>query len=319
MPGLWNALTPVQKAAWDTFAALGAQELFNSLGVSYFASGWNWFCKCNIRLMRAGRATIVPVPTQARPGAPTIDEFRICEAGADPDMCTGGVVTADAWDPGTPPANAVDDNTATWWQAAPTGFPHWIRYDMPANHVIKKFTITPPLHTATQSPDAFTFQSWTGAAWDTLLTVTVGEPWVIGETRDYYPVTHTPARSDYRLHVTGIQGGGNAVAIAEMTMHVADLDNSVVIYPEDNFVDTPAYDLILHIAPGISIGKQVQYPGFAEIRALQDPARQATNCQDELEAVYGTILEKRAWFARLYRQTQEGIRSTADTARAETI
>ena len=32
MPELWRALTGVQQTAWDTFAALGAQDLTNSLG-----------------------------------------------------------------------------------------------------------------------------------------------------------------------------------------------------------------------------------------------------------------------------------------------
>lgn len=77
IPVLWNALTGVQKAAWDTFAALPAQELFNPLGESYFASGYNWFSKCNIRLINMDRATITATPVVARPAAPTISSLQL--------------------------------------------------------------------------------------------------------------------------------------------------------------------------------------------------------------------------------------------------
>lgn len=73
MPELWRALTPAEKSAWDTFAALPAQALINSLGVTYYISGFGWFVKCNTRLLVMGRSTITATPTIARPAAPTID------------------------------------------------------------------------------------------------------------------------------------------------------------------------------------------------------------------------------------------------------
>jgi len=76
MPALWQALTPVQRTAWDVFAALGAQDLINSLGETYSISGFGWFCKINIRLLVMGRAARVAVPVQARPAAPTITDLE---------------------------------------------------------------------------------------------------------------------------------------------------------------------------------------------------------------------------------------------------
>ncbi len=81
MPTLWQALTGPQQIAWDTFAALPAQEQFNSLGDSYFLSGWQWFSKCNTRLLVMGRATISATPVIARPSAPTITNIQIRSTG----------------------------------------------------------------------------------------------------------------------------------------------------------------------------------------------------------------------------------------------
>lgn len=77
MPALWRALTPVQQAAWDTWAALPAQDRTNSLGETFSASGFNWFCIINVRLTNIGRATRTAVPTQSRPAAPTISTMQL--------------------------------------------------------------------------------------------------------------------------------------------------------------------------------------------------------------------------------------------------
>lgn len=72
IPALWRALSSAVKADWSTFAALPAQELTNSMGEAYFASGYAWFTKCNSRLLGAGESVISAAPTTARPAAPTI-------------------------------------------------------------------------------------------------------------------------------------------------------------------------------------------------------------------------------------------------------
>ena len=319
MPSLWNALTPVQQTAWDTFSGNPAQELFNSLGESYFASGWNWFCKCNVRLIRVGRTPLQPVPTQARPASPTINEFRVCDAGSDPDLTPGGAYSADEFLPPNVAANAFDDNTATFWRTNGGAWPHWLQVVLTAPVKIMKFTIQSPNASPSISPKDFTFESFNGLTWDTLLTVT-GSP-VFGalEVRTWYVPEPAVARTAYRIHVTAADVPGTDAGWVNTEMFTAVNGQSVIIYPQDDFANTPDYDLILHVAPGVSTGKKVQYPGFREILPLQSPPRQAAPFQSQLEAAFGTIQLFRAWFAQLSRQTTQGIRSNAATDRTETI
>jgi len=68
----WGSITASDRAGWDTFAALPAQALTNSLGDTYYISGFLWFVKCNTRLLQAGLATSDTAPVSARPGIPTI-------------------------------------------------------------------------------------------------------------------------------------------------------------------------------------------------------------------------------------------------------
>lgn len=77
IPELWRALTVPQHDAWDAFALLPAQELFDSLGESFFGSGFLWFTKCNTRLLTIGRPTIAATPVIARPSAPTITSLQL--------------------------------------------------------------------------------------------------------------------------------------------------------------------------------------------------------------------------------------------------
>ena len=69
MPALWRSLTAVQQAAWDTWAALPAQALTNSLGQTYYISGWLWFEKLNTRLRNAGLALQMTAPANPRPAS----------------------------------------------------------------------------------------------------------------------------------------------------------------------------------------------------------------------------------------------------------
>jgi hypothetical protein len=72
MAKAWRGLTQAQRDLWDVWAAAPAQEKFNSLGESYFASGFNWFVAINDRLLNMGRATRTTPPGLARPAAPPI-------------------------------------------------------------------------------------------------------------------------------------------------------------------------------------------------------------------------------------------------------
>lgn len=92
MSGAWRSLTQLQRDAWDTWAALPAQEKFNSLGESYFPSGFNWFVCINTRLSLVGRALRVSPPVAARPAAPTILITQFRETPAIPESLVAYVV-----------------------------------------------------------------------------------------------------------------------------------------------------------------------------------------------------------------------------------
>lgn len=317
MPELWRALTGAQQAAWDVFAALAAQELTNSLGEAYYISGYGWFCKCNLRLLRVARTPIVPVPTQARPAPPTIDDFRVCVAGTESDLCTCGVASASTEDGAQTADKAFDNVLGTHWSTPNGTTTGWLRYDHcdPVN--VKRYRMYPMVGALNASPADWTFEVWTGGAWETIHTVTGEAGWAL-EWQDFYcpnPYTET----DYRWDITANQGHANRLKVAEAEMYAGDEGSSVVIYPEDDFADAPDYDLILHIAMAVSTGRQVHYPGFYEMLAKQSPTRWYETFQAELLAKFGTISLDRAWFAQLYRQTREGLRSSAATERTETI
>jgi len=82
MAKTWRGLTQVQRDAWDVWAALPAQEKFNSLGESYFASGFNWYVAINDRLLYIGRGSRATPPVIARPAAPTLSDMQIAHTGA---------------------------------------------------------------------------------------------------------------------------------------------------------------------------------------------------------------------------------------------
>lgn len=71
----WRSITGAQQTAWDTYAAAAPQQLFNSLGIGYFISGFAWFCSMNSNLLRAGAAINAPAPVLAIPAAPTVTSF----------------------------------------------------------------------------------------------------------------------------------------------------------------------------------------------------------------------------------------------------
>ncbi len=317
MPHEWGALNDAQRADWRDFADDPAQELTNSLGDAYFASGFNWFCKCSIRLLRIGRTPLPDAPDQARPAAPTIDDFRVCVAGAESDLCTCGVATANSEMFGQEATKAFDDNLGTFWLTDLEPPPGWIRYDLcdPAN--VNHYRIYPPPGELTASPTEWEFRVFDDGGWQAIHSVT-GVTFVAGVWQDFHCPNPWHA-TDYLLNITANQGSGDFVGIGEMEMFLGDEGKSVICYPEDNFDNAPAYDLVLHISMGRGAGQWVQYPNYMEIIVNDAPGRWFQLFQAELESVFGTIQPDRAWFCRLYRQTREGLRSAAATDRTITI
>lgn len=66
----WNALTQAQRDDWDTYAAAAPQALTNSLGQTYYASGFNWYVRINNHLLSGAQSRRATYPTLSRPAAP---------------------------------------------------------------------------------------------------------------------------------------------------------------------------------------------------------------------------------------------------------
>lgn len=317
IPGLWVALTETQRDDWRAFAAHADQELTNSLGEAYYASGYAWFAKCNVRLLRMSLATISASPTQARPATPTIDDFRVCVAGTESDLCTCGTPSASTeFSPDFDAAKAFDNNVNTPWATSDPNTTGWLRYDLCIAANVKHYAIYAKTFTTPQ-PGDWDFQVWTGGAWETIHSVT-NMAWA-GNAWEHFYCANPYTETDYRLNITANSGHPLQLRVPELQFFAGDEGASVICYPEDEFDDAPDYDLVLHVSQGRSEGVGSRSHGFLEILVDSTPGRWFALCQDELEAVFGIIQENRSWFARFYRQTTEGLRSEADTARTVTI
>ena len=78
----WRGLTTAQRDDWIDYADDPPQELTNSLGETYFASGFNWYVRINDHLEAAGAARRDDAPTLTRPLAPIISNLNIFITGA---------------------------------------------------------------------------------------------------------------------------------------------------------------------------------------------------------------------------------------------
>lgn len=79
----WRDLTQAQRDDWIDYADDPAQELTNSLGETFFASGFNWFLRINLNLEAAGAARRVDAPTFVPPVAPIIGAMTFDTGAAD--------------------------------------------------------------------------------------------------------------------------------------------------------------------------------------------------------------------------------------------
>ncbi len=80
--GKWRDLTQAERDDWIDYADDAPQELTNSLGETYFASGFNWYVRINTHLVAASATERDDAPTLTRPAAPVIlsAAFRITGA-----------------------------------------------------------------------------------------------------------------------------------------------------------------------------------------------------------------------------------------------
>ena len=316
-PQNWAGMAPALRADWDTFAALPAQELTNSLGQAYYATGCNWFTKCNVRVLRHGGAAFTAVPVVPRPAAPTITELRICPTGTESDQCICGVASSSSERPGNLSANAFNDNLASYWRTIETVTAAWIRYDHcdPVN--IKRYRIYPLAGHLTKAPKDWTFQVFTGGNWEIIHTVS-GESYASAHWYEYAcPNPYTETR--YLLDITANQGDPGSLLACEIEMYLADVGYSVIIYPEDEFNPTPQLALVLFISMSNSTARTVQYPGYYLVVSDIAPGRSHYEFQAALEEVFGSILLNRQWFSRAHAQTSEGIRSPMTASNVLTL
>lgn len=317
LPTLWRALSSAQKTAWDTFAALPAQELTNSLGETYYASGANWFTKCNTRLLTMGRSTITATPTQARPAAPTLTYFQITPAGSDTNLATGGTATGSDTNPAFPASNAFDGSTtyANRWQTLTSTLPATLQYTLSSAANIKKLRLYYGSTFSDRQPGAITIQVYSGGLWRDLDTVSSISPTLDAWWEHHFANSYT--ETQYRIVITATLGAAAANYVIEMELYAADVDASFVQYPSGTFSASPDYDLVFEAAMSRSLGL-IQPPSkMLTVLRSQSPDDDETDMQDEVDELFGAPLDNRAWFGRLYRQTTEGLRSTAGTYRFE--
>jgi hypothetical protein len=82
----WSALSDSLRADWDTWSHLPAQARINSLGVTYYLSGWQAFVGLNLSLFCANITPRSIVPTKAVPSSPTIYSISWIKSGASMDF-----------------------------------------------------------------------------------------------------------------------------------------------------------------------------------------------------------------------------------------
>lgn len=83
MSARWRSLSAGEKAGWDVYAALPAQEKTNSLGESYFGSGVNWFVEVNTARAQIGQDTLETAPAAGTPAVPVLESLTLEIDGTD--------------------------------------------------------------------------------------------------------------------------------------------------------------------------------------------------------------------------------------------
>lgn len=85
----WQTLTSTQRTNWDTYAALPAQDLVNSLGETYSVSGFAWYVTLNNALEQAGAGPISNAPVLGTPAAPLLTGYVPKATGAATETRVG--------------------------------------------------------------------------------------------------------------------------------------------------------------------------------------------------------------------------------------
>jgi hypothetical protein len=312
----WPYITQTQRDDWDAFAADPSQVQTNSLGEQYYLSGFQWFCKAHARLRKIDAARYDDAPVAGYPAPPTIDEFRVCVAGSESTLCTGGDGTGSTQEAGHEYGKAFDGNVATYWQATTGLTTGWIGYDFAAPVTVLKYSIYFTYPTPGSQPRDWTFEVYSGAAWHVLQTVTDWATTAAG-WQDFYVVN--PYQSTfYKIDITHNQGSPTACRVYELEMYAGLVGASCICYPFAEFEEPYFVYAVGNIAMANSPVQLVKHSGYREVVASKNMPLAGLNIQSDLEAAFGTILETRSWFLRLQRCSEEGLSSAAAEARCNT-
>jgi len=327
----WRDLDQADRDDWDTYAADPAQEKFNSLGESYYASGFNWFLAINCQLASVGRTPRDTFPPGARPTAPTITAFHLSDGGAPltnityPDGTftqSGGedlesensVTAASSSGPGTAwtdPNNitANDSNNATitlaslatsqYLQGSACGFT--IPTDATITGIKIYIKLSPALITAQD------LQLIKSGVKDGDIKTTVGttegdyQTW--GGLADLWGLAWTPTDINkasfgfsYRC-TAGFMGGSNAV----------DHFKARVYYT--TALTGTAYDLAIMLSQSTSPGVTVRTSKFWLVHGTQTPDHTQEFFHDGVLAAFGEPDVGWKGFISVHRQSDDGQRS----------
>ncbi len=78
----WPLLSESQRSAWTAYGQAEPQWRTNSLGLTYKASGINWFVGINLNLLLIERTLRLDAPTNPAPAAPPISSVSLYETGS---------------------------------------------------------------------------------------------------------------------------------------------------------------------------------------------------------------------------------------------
>lgn len=97
LPEHWNSLTAGQRAGWDTDAAAAGNARTNSLGETYFLSGWQWFSEINAVLLAGGDSLSTTAPGTYSSTPMTLTALNLFATGAGTSNVTFPAQFSGAW------------------------------------------------------------------------------------------------------------------------------------------------------------------------------------------------------------------------------
>jgi len=145
---------------------------------------------------------------------------------------TGGTASESGYDFGLPGSNVFDGNVATKWYVASTT--PWVQYRFgsSAQHVIRRYIVTPSEDEPTRDPKSWVLQgSNNGSSWDDLDTRTNQYFYGRNISREFTVTTHG-LYEYYRFNITA-NNGGSATQMSELQLFsslnkISDTDTGFV-------------------------------------------------------------------------------------------